>query len=331
MDPVTHALTGAAAAQSLARNDLQRPAAFTAMIAALLPDLETFVHRADDPLFNIEIHRQFTHAFVFIPIGALLTALLLWWFMRRHLTFPQLFAFSFTGFATHGFMDAITSYGTELLWPFSDVRIAWNLVPIVDPLLTVVMALLVGLGVWHRRKWIGWVFFGWLALYILAGAVQRERAKDTITRLAGDRDHKIERLVVKPTIGNLLLWRSTYAHGDSIYVDAVRAGWGEGLLIYEGAAAESIHPETHFIRWKGTTLYSDIERFYRFSDGFVIRDPHRDEILGDARYSMIPNSLNPLWGIRADTTAADCHVPFLNFRDAGSEVRKTFLKQLKGK
>lgn len=330
MDPVTHALTGAAAAQSVARSDLQRSAAFTATVAALLPDLETFMHRADDPLFNIEIHRQFTHALVFIPVGALFTALLLWWVMRRHLAFRELFAFSFIGFATHGFLDAITSYGTELLWPFSDVRIAWNLVPIVDPLLTVVMAILVGLGLWYRRKWIGWLFFGWLALYLSAGFVQRERGTQTINRLAEERGHQIERLVVKPTIGNLLLWRSTYIYGDSIYVDAVRSGWPGDSVVYEGAAAESIHPKTHFGHWRGTTLYSDVERFYRFSDGFLIWDPERDNILTDARYSMLPNSLSALWGIQIDTTRAESHVPFLNFRDAGRDTRETFLNQLKG-
>ncbi|TVQ71322.1 MAG: metal-dependent hydrolase [Balneolaceae bacterium] len=330
MDPITHGLAGAAAAQSLAGKEKHRPAAFTAFVAALLPDLEFFIHAPSDPLFNIEVHRQFTHSFVFIPAGALITAALLWWFLRRHLTFRELFLFSALGFATHGLMDAVTSYGTELLWPFSDTRFAWNIVPIVDPLLTTVMAVLAGAAFWYRSRLFGWLFMGWLLLYLTAGFVQRERGRSVMEEHAALRGHTIEQLVVKPTIGNLILWRSTYISGDTVHVDAVRSGLFSPPHIYTGDAAPLIIPEQDFAAWEGTTLYDDILRFRRFSDGYLIRHPDKPDIIGDARYSMIPNGLTPLWGIRADTTRPDRHVPFLNFRDAGSEVREEFVRQLTG-
>ena len=46
------------------------------------------------------------------------------------------------GFSTHGVLDACTSYGTQLGWPFSDVRFAWSNVSIVDPLFTAPIVLL---------------------------------------------------------------------------------------------------------------------------------------------------------------------------------------------
>ena len=331
MDPLTHGLTGAAAAQSLAGKEKQRPAAFTAFVAALLPDLEFFIHIPSDPLFNIEVHRQFTHSFLFIPAGALITAALLWWFLRHHLSFRELFLFSALGFATHGMLDAVTSYGTELLWPFSDARFAWNLLPIIDPLLTGAMAVLSGLAFWSRRRIFGWLFFGWLFLYLSAGFVQRERGVSAMEDIAAQRGHDIERLVVKPTIGNLILWRSTYIAADTVRVDAVRSGIFRPQHIYAGEAAPLIVPERDFSDWKGTTLYDDILRFQRFSDGYLTFHPDKPDIIGDARYSMVPTSLTPLWGIRADTTQPDRHVPFLNFRDAGSDVREEFIRQLTGK
>ena len=330
MDPLTHGLTGAAAAQSLADKEKQRPAAVTAFVAALMPDLEFFIHKSSDPLFHIEVHRQFTHSFVFIPAGALLTAALLWWFLRRRLTFGELFLFSLLGFATHGLLDAATSYGTELLWPFSDARFAWNLLPIVDPILTLGMAGLAIAAFTYRRRLFGWLVFGWLLLWLTAGFVQRERGKSAMEELAAQRGHHIEQLVVKPTIGNLILWRSTYITGDTVRVDAVRAGIIRPLQIYPGDTAPLVVPERDFADWKGTTLYGDILRFQRFSDGYLTLHPDKPEIIGDARYAMIPTSLSPLWGIRADTTRADQHVPFLNFRDAGSDVREEFLRQLRG-
>ncbi len=331
MDPLTHGLAGAAAAQSLADKEKHRPAAITAFVAALMPDLEFFIQKSSDPLFNIEVHRQFTHSFVFIPAGALITAALLWWFMHRRLSFGELFLFSALGFATHGLLDAVTSYGTELLWPFLDTRFAWNLLPIIDPLLTIGMAALASAAFWYRQRLFGWLFFGWLLIWLTTGFIQRERGKTAMEELAAQRGHNIEQLVVKPTIGNLILWRSTYIAGDTVWVDAVRSGIIGPRLIYPGDAAPLVIPERDFAEWKGTTLYDDILRFQRFSDGYLTRHPDKPDIIGDARYSMIPNSLSPLWGIRADTTLPDRHVPFLNFRDAGSDVREEFLRQLTGK
>ena len=41
--------------------------------------------------------------------------------------------FSTLGILTHGFLDACTSYGTSLFWPFSSTRVSWNVISIVDP------------------------------------------------------------------------------------------------------------------------------------------------------------------------------------------------------
>ena len=50
--------------------------------------------------------------------------------------------------------------------------------------------------------------------------------------LVNERDHYALEHVVKPTLGNLLLWRSVYRTNERIYVDAVRMGLlGEPQLI----------------------------------------------------------------------------------------------------
>lgn len=43
------------------------------------------------------------------------------------------------GMATHGFLDACTSYGTVLFWPWSDKRISWDIIAIIDPLFTIIL------------------------------------------------------------------------------------------------------------------------------------------------------------------------------------------------
>lgn len=331
MDPLTHGLAGAAAAQLASGKDKIRAASFAGFSAALLPDIEFFIRIPSDPLFQLEIHRQFTHSLLFIPAGALLATFLLWWFLRRFLSFREIYFFSLLGFATHGLVDAATSYGTELLWPFSDIRFAWNLLPIVHPVMTVMMALLTGIAFYYRNRLGGWIAMGWILLFLLAGYIQRERGLNAVERLAAERNHAIQQVVVKPTIGNLILWRSTYIAGDTIHVDAVRSGIFTSPRVLEGGRSPLVVPERDFAEWKGSVLYNDILRFQRFSDGYLIRHPEKAHIIGDGRYSMLPTGLIPLWGIHPDTTQPGRHTDFQTFRDTSPELREQFWNQLTGK
>ena len=59
------------------------------------------------------------------------------------------------GYATHALLDSCTTYGTMLFWPFSDVRIAWNTVSIIDPLFTGPILALVVLAAKKKREFYG--------------------------------------------------------------------------------------------------------------------------------------------------------------------------------
>ena len=61
----------------------------------------------------------------------------------RSLGFKRVYLFSFAGYATHALLDACTTYGTQLFLPFSNTRVAWNNVSVVDPLFTIPLAVLV--------------------------------------------------------------------------------------------------------------------------------------------------------------------------------------------
>jgi len=330
MDPLTHGLVGAAAAQSLADQEKIRPAACTGFMAAMLADLDYFIHNPSDPLLNIEIHRQFTHSLVFIPVGALIAAGLLWWIMRKYMSFRELYIYSLVSYGTAGLMDAFTSYGTMLLWPFLDTRYAWNLISVVDPVFTTVLLVIVGLSIYYRHVPYAWIGWAWIVIYLSLGFVQRERAASAALILADQRGHTIERIVIKPTIGNIILWRSTYEYDEHFYADGIRAGLFSGRKIYEGESAPRIYPEESYDDYMATIMYYDIMRFSRLSEEYLIRHPDKPDILGDARYSMLPTSLTPLWGIKADTENTDEHVEFLYFRDSGQEVREAFLDMLLG-
>ncbi|WP_019218287.1 metal-dependent hydrolase [Legionella tunisiensis] len=56
------------------------------------------------------------------------------------------------GYATHGLLDACTNYGTVLFWPFSERRVYWDLISIIDPFFTVPLVLGVAWTVIHDTR-----------------------------------------------------------------------------------------------------------------------------------------------------------------------------------
>ena len=130
MDPLTQGLLGASAAQNLSPPRRYAVAAATlGFLSGMAADLDVLIRSPHDSLLFLEFHRQFTHSLVFIPVGALLCAAVLRLFFRRRwpMSFGRSALFCGAGYATHALLDACTTYGTQLLWPFSDTRIAWNI------------------------------------------------------------------------------------------------------------------------------------------------------------------------------------------------------------
>ena len=149
MDPLTHALLGATAAQLALGPRLGRQAWLLGAVGGVLPDADILIRSSADPLLAIQYHRHFTHALAFIPVGGTVAALP-WLARARHRpNWRPIVAATTIGYATHAVLDACTNYGTHLLWPFSPLRVAWHWVTTIGPLLT--LMLLIGLVFAVRR------------------------------------------------------------------------------------------------------------------------------------------------------------------------------------
>ena len=331
MDLITQGLAGAVVAAAAARRDRVRVAAAVGFVAGLIPDADVLIRSSADPLLTLEFHRQFTHSLLFIPLGALLGAALAWLLVRRRIGFAATYGFALLGILPSGLLDASTSYGTQLLWPFSDARIAWNLIAIIDPVFT--GALLIGAIVALVRYTPTAARAA--ALFALAylgfGLVQHERVEGFATALARERGHAVERLEVKPTLGNLVLWRTIYQSGDHFHVDAIRVGVAGRPHVYAGGSVPHLEPDGMANVQPDSVLAEDIRRFARFSEGYVARHPSREDVIGDVRYSLRPNGVEPLWGIEIDPSAPQRHAAFRTFRDLDGEIREAFFAMLLGK
>ena len=82
---------------------------------------------------------------------------------------------------------------------------------------------------------------------------------------------------------------------------------------------------------RDSVLARDIERFYRLSNGFVVPDPGRDNVLIDIRYSMLPTGVTPMWGIDLNLASPTQHTKFRIYRDRSENMRETFVTMLLGR
>ena len=332
MDIVTQGILGASLARVIASKEQAKIATAVGFFAGLLADADILIQSSSDPLLYLEYHRHFSHSIFFIPLGALIASLILWFFLRNRLNFSRLYLYCLAGYSLSGVIDACTSYGTQLFWPFASDRVALNIISIIDPAFTLILLVSLLLSIKKRSMLATRIGLLLAACYLGFGWLQLERARDMSRQLAADRGHEIQRLLVKPTLGNLLLWRSIYLHDERLYVDAVRVGIFAHNLVYPGNSIALFDVDSYFHELsKASTLYSDIKRFNEFSDNYVAILPDNPALLADIRYSVLPDSLRPLWGIQMDVQQPEAHAQYKIIRDMSADDRKRFVAMLLGK
>ena len=299
MDPVTHALLGAAAARVAVARPLGRAAWLPGAVGALLPDADALIRSQADPLLYAEYHRHFTHALLFVPAGGAIAALPWLLSPRTRRRWAWFLAAATIGYATHGPLDASTTYGTLLLWPFSSERIAWNAIAIVDPLFTLVLLAGVGWAAWRRSVRPAAAALLACAVYLGMGVVQRDRAMHAQAWIAAARGHAVTRGAVFPGFGTNMVWRSLYLSGETFYMDRIRVSWTGAATWRPGSQVNRLRAPEAATPWAvDARLTRDFWRFHWFADGWVARAPADPEVIGDARYSSSLERFEPVWGIR---------------------------------
>lgn len=298
MDPVTQGLLGAAAAQALFGHRMKN-AGLIGAVGGMAPDLDVLIRSSTDPLLAVEYHRQFTHSLAFIPFGGLLAAVP-WLVRRKHR--PQwrpIAGAAIAGYATHGLLDACTTYGTQLFWPFTNYRVSWSWISIVDPVFTLALLVGVALAAVRATRVPALAALVVCLLYMGLGAVQHERAMDVQARIAQLRGHRPVRGDAFPTIGNNVVWRSLYEAGGMLYADRIRVPWfGAPQWTTGNGVAAVREPDLPPEHRASPRIVADYRRFAWFSMGWVAYAPDQPTVIGDVRYSLRTEAFEPIWGVR---------------------------------
>ena len=137
MDSLTQATLGAAIGELFLGKKMGKKGALVGAAVATIPDLDVVLYLFYDQLDMLSIHRGFSHSILFSFSGALLVAYALSRMkLAKEISFKRLYLFSWAALVTHILLDVFTAYGTQIYAPFSDERIGFDSINVIDPLYT---------------------------------------------------------------------------------------------------------------------------------------------------------------------------------------------------
>jgi inner membrane protein len=124
-------------------------------------------------------------------------------------------------FITHPILDCFTTYGTQILLPFSEKRVSFDNIAVADPLYTIplIAGLLIAVSFTKSSRIRSYANNGGLILssaYMLFTIINKQNINEIFTRSLVKEGVQYERFMTTPTILNNALW-SGIAEGDTSY------------------------------------------------------------------------------------------------------------------
>lgn len=279
MDSLTQAVLGAAIHGAVIGRKQGRRALIYGAILGTLPDLDVVISYPD-PVSAMTYHRGFSHSLIVLTAFSFLLAWLLTKFRPSpHYSGKRLFLAIWLVLMTHPILDAFTTYGTQLLWPFMPTPTAWSTIFIVDPVYTVPLALATLSGlVFGMRPWVWRSLCGalalstaYLAFTVGAKLTIHERAKDALR----SQGVAYTSLFSGTAPLNSLLWRvmakddtGNYHEGFIGLLDTGTPTFTRLPLNLELADVLAGSPEHQRLRW----FTGDWLRYDQIGDSLVVTD-----------------------------------------------------------
>jgi inner membrane protein len=298
MDPVTQGCLAAAFSEAFLFPYDKKRAWIAGGLAGMAPDLDILIRSSHDPLLSIVYHRHFTHALAFIPIGALLVALTLFIFKPFRRQWHWVLIACLIGYASHGPLDALTSYGTVLFWPFSNLRVSLDTISIIDPLFTFPLALgLIWTLAFNQRKA---VIYGLItaSLVLCFNSWQHQRVILAVNRFVNKHKISAQRVRAFPALASSSYWRVLFQYNHQFVILDINAHLFGDVQIKHVACFPRFYSEQlpEYIK-QSPTLYKDYKRYQWFTDGYLITQKKSPLQLADGRYIISKAPYIALWGI----------------------------------
>jgi len=293
---------------------LGRRALVWGAVGGLIPDLDVLAMTSQDPFAEFIYHRGFTHSLWFGPLAGPLIGWAIWRFYRwRGRSAPgepgepaalsAWMGLMALALLTHPLIDVFTSYGTQLLAPFSRARFALDAVAIVDFTYSgILVAGLVFGCLLHRRGKspratamvalvLSWSYLGY-------GWWLNEEAETQIAQELVASGHPPDEVNSYPTFVQPFLRRFVARSADRVWVglhtplDGGATVWTEFISADSHPLVERLMktPRGQVFTW--FAMGEIVARVLPASSGFDVE-------IDDLRYGFPSSPELGMWGIRA--------------------------------
>jgi inner membrane protein len=285
MDSLTQLTLGAAVGEATLGKQVGRKAPLWGAAFGTLPDLDVLANPFLTEVQALAFHRSMTHSFLFV----LVAAPLLGWFLRRlhpsdDVPWRQWTGLAFACLLTHVLLDCLTTYGTQVFWPFSDVPVIFGTIFIIDPLYTVPLATGLLAGLWwgptaRPRRLANGLGLALSSLYLLATIGNKLWVEHVFETSLQEQNLPHQEVFTKPTAFNNILWSGIAKAEDGFYIGFY------SLLDDDTHVDVRFVPANHHLL-KGAWTNPTVQELRRFSRGYftVSRQPDGSLAVHDLRF-----------------------------------------------
>lgn len=223
MDSLTQIVLGASVGEAVLGKKVGNKAMLYGAIAGTIPDLDVLTRYFVDTVTATEWHRSFSHSIFFAVLFSPIFGWLIYRIERKsRATFMDWTWLIFWGLLTHPILDAFTTWGTQLFWPF-DLRLAFKNIFVIDPLYT--LPFLVFLILTMRQKRLSpkrkkynqmglFISCSYLLVTLFLKGVAHRKFVDSLD--AKGIDYKA--IDTRPTPLNTMLWTANIDVGDAYLI-----------------------------------------------------------------------------------------------------------------
>lgn len=182
MDTVTHALVGWLAGRAAAFPDeaARREGTAAIVAGAVFPDADHAASLFGSELY-LRVHRGLSHSLFAVPLTSLLLSFVFYRFGRWK-DLQRTYLLALAGQLSHVALDLLNSYGTQVFQPFSDARLSFDVLFVVDLAFTGIVVLGIALSRGRPRR--ARAAIGALALYVAIAAGFHLRAEGIVREAA---------------------------------------------------------------------------------------------------------------------------------------------------
>ena len=224
MDSITQGVLGAAVGAAILGKKTGQRGAATGAVIATVPDLDIVLYLFYDKYEMLSIHRGLSHSIIFSILGGFLVAIILSklkWF--HGIKFRTLILYSWLCLFTHIILDAFTAYGTQLFLLFSNSRVGFDSINVVDPVYTAPLIIGLFFSVCDFTSYTSKFRFNNYGLilssiYLIFTLINKQNVKTEISKILSEENIEYSDLLTIPVGIANLNWYGVAKGKDSIYM-----------------------------------------------------------------------------------------------------------------